>query len=141
VEHERVLLLLFEIIFDMRLKVMTSGQVHSVFAHHAYVDDRTLEGARARPPFDPRQMARTRQEAGWPAFASIWLNYAVVPTLAPGESAPRVFITPHLIDALSAWFTFARHLEPHAGALLNDTLFSKNLWRRFEMPRDLLFSD
>ncbi len=132
-DHERILLLMFEIVFDMRLKVVTEGQVHSVFARHAYVDDRSLEGARARPPFSRRHFVKP--DAGWPSFAAVWLNYAV----APNTNDPAaVFTTPHLIDACSAWFTFARQSQ-HAGQILEGTSFCKGMWRRFEMPSHLLF--
>lgn len=80
-DHERVLLLLFEIVFDMRIKAVTNNQVHSVFARHAYVDDRSLDGARGRPPFSQRHlMQRTQAQSGWPGFTALWYTATLLLT-------------------------------------------------------------
>ena len=108
---ERVLLLLVERIIDRALEERTQGAVRDAFVRAAYVDDRSLEGVRGRPPFDQRiwQAVCRQADDSWPRFMAVWLNYTVGPhgPMDPAMHARHTFRSRHLVDALGAWMALA----------------------------------
>jgi len=130
VDHERIVLLLFEILFDLRLQIQSEGQCMSKFAQNSYVDDRTLERSRARPPYTRSNFQRSVHD-DWPLFGAVWYNYLLA---APSRAV--IPATPHLVDALSGWFSLAMH---HKASILEPIAFCKDgPWKLFLMPLDLL---
>jgi hypothetical protein len=120
---ERVLLLLLERIVDRSVEAGTHGDHTGPFAKTTYVDDRSLEGERGRPPFDAETWHELCRVGTWPRFMAVWLNYTVSPP-GPMDTATRTQHTlrsRHLIDAFAAWLALAmrapgcRHILEEAG--------------------------
>jgi hypothetical protein len=133
--HERVLLLLFEIVLDLTVRADTRGLHAAVFAESAYTDDRSLAAARARPPPDAAHLARLAAHTQtWPTFVAVWLNYAVAPV---GGGPGGLFVTPHLVEALGAWLAYAWAV-PSTAAILARTSLKEAPWRDLALPPDLL---
>jgi hypothetical protein len=138
-DHERLLLLMFEFLFDRTLETQTAGASRLQFVHNAYPDDRSLPKAAARPPFDLRSWHHNCMGATWPRFAAVWLNYTVAPPgpMALADRERSSLVTSHLVDALAAWLTLAKE-APCVKSLLAPTGFCRGQWARLTMPPELL---
>jgi hypothetical protein len=136
VDHERVILLLFELAFNKRLAGEAQAEPF-VFSRNAYVDDRALPNpGQSRPPRSREALLTIAKRAGrWPKFVSIWQTYTVA------TADDTCTWTPHLVDALAMWMSVARDGERsrHSARLLSAASFLKKpSWAKFSFPHDLM---
>jgi hypothetical protein len=103
-ESERLLLLLFEICFDID-HMANHGQ--ALLCPHSYTDDRSVAAPGDRPPVSVgNARAALIPRDPWPVFVAVWNFYVVI----RGGTEPHVFfVSPHLLDALGMWLALAHH--------------------------------
>ena len=102
-EHERLILLMFEVCFDFDC---LSSEIGAPFCAHAYVDDRSVASPGDRPPVSVKNArAAMPSKDTWPLFIAIWNCYYVVRNNGPEPGL--VLATPHLLDALGTWLAIA----------------------------------
>jgi hypothetical protein len=141
IDVERMLLLLIERVIDRTVETDTNGEHPAVFARTAYVDDRSLNGPRARPPFDMDTWHAVCSAGGWPRFMAIWLNYTVAPhgPMHAEARAARTFRTRHLVDAVGAWLALAT-TGRGCREVLAGTALCKGAWAALALPVALLWT-
>jgi len=135
VDPERVILLLFEIAFELRTTEVTRVYGQYLFVRHAHVDDRSRIGPTSRPCYSRSELAQLRAQVQWPLFIAVWNNYCVA---APaGVADDLVYTTPHLVDALGLWLALATKLPTSGSFLLRNKFFSAH-WAALRMPLELV---
>lgn len=109
-ETERLILLLFEVCFD--IDVSTKNET-GVFCAHSYADDRSLAAPSDRPPISiGNTRAALDTNDPMPTIIVIWQFYIVIRAPVAGNKAHIYFMSPHLLDALAVWMHLAQ-LDGH----------------------------
>lgn len=131
-DTERVLLLLFEICVNLVARADSNGGDVALFSDNAYVDDRTLDKGRARPPPTREGLCARAQTTALPTFVACWQNYVVCGKRQPQGMAEAI-VTGHLIDALAIWLRLML-ATPRMQHNLNRSALCQPPWRDLAMP-------